>query len=66
MRDLKTIDQDIVTERVVQAYERRAGDNTAQAQASAARIDALLDERSDVVRALPDHTPRPVDARLVR
>lgn len=45
MRDLKDIDSDIAVECAILGRDRRAGHDCLDAQATAARIDQLLDER---------------------
>jgi hypothetical protein len=65
MRDLTSIDADIEIERQLWYWERRAGDHCPEAAAALHRIDRFLDERTDVVRTLPDRAPRAVDARVV-
>jgi hypothetical protein len=45
MRDVKAIDEDIDVERHILEYDVRSGENCADATATRARIDRLLDER---------------------
>ena len=64
MRDLHTIDQEIALERVIWDHERRHQASN-DYQAAARRIDALLDERSNVVSKMRDKSPRSVDAGIL-
>lgn len=46
MRDVRAIDEDIDVERHILEYDRRGGEHCLDADATRARIDKLLDERS--------------------
>ena len=65
MRALAQIDADLDTEWLWLDRERRNGEGSAGVRDAKARVDALLDERSDVVHALSGAAPSAVDARLV-
>lgn len=64
MRDLQKIDADIALELGwVRIEERLHGNRThPEVQAATARVDALLEERSDVVLALQYQPPGAIDA----
>lgn len=49
-RTLAQIDQALDIERAIWIMERRGGDNSTEARASKAKLDALLDERSAAQR----------------
>ena len=53
MRDVKAIDEDIDVERHILEYDVRGGAHCADADATRARIDKLLEERTAATQPSP-------------